>query len=258
MLAVACLMCACASPGQDNGAVMRMANNELNAKGQSVRFSYLSEERSGRTGGHLWREKVVEVDDGPMRRLLAVDGKPLTPDEARAEAGRIDDLVQHPDVFRKANLEHQDDEAHATHLLQLLPKAFLLTPAGEQDGCTRFSFRPNPAFKPSSYEERVVTAMGGTVSLLQPADRLCSLTATLLAPVEFGFGFLGRIEPGGSFSLLRAPVAEGVWKSIHIKVHVQGRILLMKSLTREQDSVRSDIHIIPHLSLQQAAQLSLP
>ena len=70
-LAVACLLCACASPGQDNGAVMRMANNELNAKGQSVRFSYLSEERSARTGGHLWREKVVEVDDGPMRRLSA-------------------------------------------------------------------------------------------------------------------------------------------------------------------------------------------
>ena len=244
---------------QDPGLVSRMAANELAAHQQNTRFSYASDERSVRTGGHLWRERVVETDDGPLRRLMAVDGRPLSPAEAKAENDRIAGLVSHPEQFRRENQMHQEDETHATQLLQLLPKAFLVTGAGEQDGCTRFSFRPNPAFQPSSFEERVVAAMGGTVSLQQPMNRLCQLSATILQPVEFGFGFLGRVEAGGHFSLARMRVTEATWKTDHISVHMQGRVLLMKSLTREQETVRSEMRVIaPHLPLGQAAQLSLP
>ena len=249
----------CLSMGaQDTGLVSQMAATELAAHRQNLRFSYTSDERSARTNGHLWKERVVETDDGPLRRLIGIDGKPLTPDQARAEADRIEAVTRNPDAFRRENVSHQDDEAHATQLLQLLPKAFLLAPAGEQDGCTRFAFRPNPAFQPSSFEERVVAVMGGTVSLKQPENRLCDLSAKLLQPVEFGFGFLGRVDPGGYFSLMRVPVAEGVWKTDRISVHMQGRVLMMKSLTREQETVRTELKVIPpHLSLTQAAQLSL-
>ncbi len=239
--------------------VARMASNEVAAHRQETRYSYLADERSLRTGDHLWREKVVETSDGPLHRLLGIDGRPLSPAQAQAEGDRIADLVRNPDAFRRLNAAHADDEAHAAQLLQLLPRAFLLTPDGEENGCTRFSFRPNPAFQPSTYEERAIHAMGGTVSLRQPVDRLCRLNAKILTPVEFGFGFLGRIEPGGYFILERAPVDSTNWKSEHISVHVQGKVLMLKSLTREQETRRTEIHVIPqHLSLTQAVQLSLP
>ena len=248
-----------AACAQDTGLIGRMAANELAAHKQSLRFRYTSDERSARTNGHLWRERVVETDDGPLRRLLAIDGRPLTAEQAKAEADRLAEVVRNPEAFRRENVSHQDDESHATQLLQLLPKAFLFASAGEQDGCTRFSFRPNPAFQPSTFEERVIAAMGGTVSLKQPMNRLCDLSATLLQPVEFGFGFLGRVDAGGHFSLWRVPVEETVWKTARISVHMQGRVLLMKSLTREQETVRTEMQIIPaRLSLAQAAQLTLP
>lgn len=244
---------------QDTSLVARMAANEVAARKQDVHFSYLSEERSSRTGGHLWREKVVETDDGPLRHLLAVDGRSLAGPDAKAEADRIAALVKDPAAFRRENEPHKDDETHAALLLELLPKAFLLTPDGEERGCTRFTFRPNPAFQPSSYEERAIHAMGGTVSLKQPMDRLCDLQARILTPVEFGFGLLGRIEPGGYFSLERVPVNATDWKSDRISVHLEGKILLMKTLTRQQDVVRTDIHVVPpHLSLLQAQQLAQP
>ena len=235
-----------------------MAANEVAARGLDAHYSYTSEETSTRTGGHLWKERVVETGDGALRRLVAVDGKPLTPADAKAEADRIAALVSDPESFRRLSLAHKDDEAHASQLLQLLPKAFLLTPAGERDGCTQFSFRPNPDFQPSSYEERVAHAMGGTVSLRQPADRLCNLDAKILQPVQFGFGLLGRIESGGHFSLERIPVDAVHWKSDRISVHIAGKILMLKSLTREQEVRRTDIHLVPGgLTLPQAAQLSL-
>ena len=239
--------------------VARMADNEVNARKQEIRYSYLAEERSPRTGGHLWRERVVETQDGPLHRLLAIDGRLLSQTETTAEADRIADLVKNPDAFRRLNAAHADDESHAAQLLELLPKAFLLSPDGEDGGCTRFSFQPNPAYQPSTYEERAIHAMGGTVSLRQPLNRLCRLNAKILQPVEFGFGFLGRIEQGGYFLLERTPVDATNWKSDYISVHVQGKILMLKSLTREQETRRSEIKVIPqHLSLAQAAQLSLP
>ncbi len=258
LVGTTCLLSAVAA-AQDVSLIQTMANNEVTARKQEARFSYVAEERSVRTGGHLWKEKVVETDDGPLHRLIAVDGRTLTAGEAKVEADRIGALVADPSAFRQTNAAHLDDESHAAQLLQLLPKAFLVTPAGEEHGCTRFAFRPNPAYQPASYEERVVHAMGGTVSLQQPVNRLCHLDAKILEPVAFGYGFLGRIEQGGHFSLERTPVNEKNWKSDRISVHMQGRILLLKSLTRDQDVLRTEIREAPkHLSLEEAARLTQP
>ncbi|MEO6816066.1 MAG: hypothetical protein ABI177_05140 [Edaphobacter sp.] len=242
---------------QQNHAVIQMAANEKAARAQEHHFSYLSEERSTRTDGHLWKEKVVETDDGVLRRLLTVDGRPLTQAQTQAEEQRIEGIVAHPEAFRKLNAGHTDDEVKATQLLEILPRAFLIAPAGEENGCTRFSFRPNPAFQPSTYEERIIHVLEGTVTIKEPEDRLCKLQARITQPVEFGFGLLGKVNSGGHFELERAQVDPQNWKSIHISVHVDGRILLLKSITRDQETMRTDIHIVPqHLSLADAAKLS--
>jgi hypothetical protein len=242
---------------QETSLIEKMAANEVTARPRQPNFSYLAEERSDRTGGHLWKEAVVETADGPLRRLLAIDNRPLTAAEADVEQRRIDNLVSHPDEFRRQNQAHKDDEARATQLLQLLSSAFVLTPNGEVNGCLRFSFQPKPDFHPSTYQERVAHEMAGTVSLKQPEDRLCTLDATILHPVEFGFGLLGHIDQGGHFSLARKQIDSNNWKSDRISVHVSGRILLLKSLAQNQDATRTDIRIVPqNLTLNQAVQIS--
>ncbi len=241
---------------QGMNLVSTMAANEAFAHQHQPLFTYISEERSTRTAGHLWKEKAVETPDGVLRRLLAVDGKPLTPAEQQSEQRRINDLVAHPDDFRKQNQNRKDDEAHATELLQLLPKAFLISPDRERDGCMQFSFRPNPAYEPQTYEERVVHAMAGTVSIKQPLNRLCTLDAHLEGPVEFGFGLLGSIT-GGHFGLERRQIDANFWKTDRISVHLDGRILFLKSISRNQETVRTAIALVPpHLTLAQAAQVS--
>ncbi len=92
--------------------------------------------------------------------------------------------------------------------------------------------------------------MAGTFSLKQPDDRLCTLDARIIHPVEFGFGMLGHIDQGGHFSLTRKQI-EG------ISVHITGRILVLKSLTQDQEVVRSEVRVVPpSLTLHQAAQMS--
>ncbi len=237
----------------------QMAANEIAARSQNILFAYTSEERSTRTGGQLWRERVVETPDGVVRRLIARDGKPLTAEEANAEERRLAQIAADPAAFRKQNQERRDAEAHAIRLLQLLPKAFLLSPAGVQNGCTRIAFKPDPRFTPSSYEERVIHALAGTVAIKEPMDRLCSVHGTISTPVEFGFGLLGRLDQGGELGLERIQVDAHTWKTDRILIHIVGQVFLLKSLVREQEVVRTDIRVLNLTpSLTQAIQLTRP
>jgi len=242
---------------QETSLIEKVAANEVAARKARLHYSFVAEERSDRTGNHLWKENVVETTDGPLRRLIAIDNRPLTSAEAAAEQRRIDDLVAHPGDFRRQNQAHRDDEDRATQFLQLLSTAFVFTPDGQSGNCHRFTFHPKPGFHPASYQERVATEMVGAVSVKQPENRLCTLDARIVRPVDFGFGVLGHIDEGGHFSLTRWQVDAKNWKSDRISVHVTGRILMLKSLAQDQDSVRTDIRIVPqNLTLAQAAQIS--
>src|SRR5258708_23637103 len=108
-IALAVALLAISARPQETNPVQKMAANEVAERQQRSHFFYVSEERSDRTGGHLWKENAVEVNDGPLRRLIAIDNKPLTPAEAEAEQRRIDYLVAHPDEFRRQNQAHKDD-----------------------------------------------------------------------------------------------------------------------------------------------------
>jgi hypothetical protein len=244
---------------QQTTLIEKVAANEVAARQGRPHYFFVSEERSARTGGRLWKENVVETTDGPLRRLIAIDNRPLTPEEAAAEQRRIDNLVAHPDEFRRQNQAHKDDEDRATQLLQMLSSHFALTPDGEANGCLRFNFQPKPDFRPASYQERVAHEMEGTVSLKSPEDRLCTLDAKIVRPVEFGFGMLGHIDQGGHFSLARKQVDASHWKSDHISVHINGRILMLKSLAQDQEAVRTEIRTVPlDLTLAQAEQITRP
>jgi hypothetical protein len=239
---------------QSSPAVARMAENERQARiAGREHFSFLLQERSPRTGGHLWLEHVVEVDDGKVSRLLSVDGVPLSAAAAEVEQRRLVDLANDPAAFKKLNASAQGDEAHLISLLAALPSQFVLTPAGSVNGCTQYAFRPDPAYQPSGMEQKVLHVMEGTVSVKEPEDRLCDLQSKMTAPVTFAFGLLGKVNQGGSFQLQRRQVSPETWKSVHMVVHMDGKILLMKTLTRDQDAIRSEIKPVPQdMTLQQA------
>jgi hypothetical protein len=49
------------------------------------------------------------------------------------------------------------------------------------------------------------------------------------------------------------------WKTTRVEVHLDGKILLLKSISRDQDAHHSGAQPLPpHLSLAQAAALTWP
>ncbi|MGB9418232.1 MAG: hypothetical protein WCB58_18090 [Acidobacteriaceae bacterium] len=239
--------------------VTAMVQNEKEARQHRTFFRYTSAERSSRTDGHLWTENIAETPDGLLRRLVAVDGKPLSAERAAAEDRRIAALVADPSALRSANADRRADEARVARLLASLPQALLFTADGTQGDCARIAFRPNAAFNPSTYDERILHSLAGTILVSMPGERLCGIDGHLLDRVTFGFGLLGHIDQDSHFRVVRTAVTPADWKNSRIEVHIDGKILLLKSISRDDDTTRSGAQPLPpNLTLAQAAALTRP
>jgi hypothetical protein len=237
-------------------AVNQMVHAETAAWRNRQHFLYRSAERSNRTNGRLWDELVVETSDGSMQRLISEDGKPLSNSQKTAEDKRIIYLEKHPGEFRRKAQRRRDDEARMPDLLREIPNVFLFTTVSSEGDYTRIAFHPNPSFQEESYQDRVVHAMSGLL-LIHTADmRLCELDAHLEHRVEFGYGILGELSDKTHFFLARGEVSPGQWTTTKLRVHLDGSILLLKSISRDVDSSRYGFKPIAHdLTVAEAAAI---
>ncbi len=228
--------------------------NELNDRGCDSFWQYSILRVSG--SQNVDREQV-ETSDGPIFRLVKDHGNPLDAGERKREDLRLEELVQKPGAMAHIQQEHSKDEARMRKVIELLPRAFLFEYTGPSEGVQlRLSFRPNPAFTPASYEARIVHALGGTLVVNQRLKRLIEMDGRLIERVDFGYGFLGHVEKGGTFEIRREQVSEAHWKTNLVEVHFQGKVLLFKNVTKDQRELRSDFRPVPQdISLAEAKVL---
>ena len=87
-------------------------------------------------------------------------------------------------------------------------------------------------------------------------NRIEHLKGALTHDVDFGYGLLGRLRKGGTFEIVCQQIAPGIWSITTTHIHIQGRALIFKSISEEQDEVASAYHPTPaSLSLADAAKM---
>lgn len=221
------------------------------------RWSYIftATERSDRTGGHLWTERVVETPFGRVRRLLTEDGKPLPPERVQQERDRLASDAAHPDAFIKREKTNMADEAHGRQILELLTRAFILENMRTQDGEIRIDFRPDPAYSPSGSEEKIMHGMSGYLLIDRRELRLRYIEGRLPTDMSIGFGFV-NVKEGSFFVMQKAPVA-GQWRTMRLVSDVRAKAVLLKSISRNQNVERRDFEHVPdNLTVPQAVALA--
>jgi hypothetical protein len=219
-------------------------------------YIYLSEERSDRTGGHLWTERVAETTAGKVRMLVAEDGQPLNGDRMAAERARLSDIAAHPDIFQKQEETRKNDEQHAKEMMDLLPKAFLFVNAHQEGRFMRIDFQPNPDYPPQSMEERVIHGMTGSMLIDQPLARLHELRGRLPENVNIGFGLLATVRAGSSFSTTRNPVPGNEWKTAVIDTDIDGRAIFFRSIGKKEHVEHREFRQIPmNMTVAQAIEM---
>ena len=69
-------------------------------------------------------------------------------------------------------------------------------------------------------------------------------------------GFLGGWIKGGTFEIERVQVSSSHWKTQLVDIHVSGRMLLFKSVGKQQHETRSDFEAVSKdLDLRRAEEL---
>jgi hypothetical protein len=204
-------------------------------------------------------EEQIETADGPVARLVSTSGRPLNAIDEQEEQQRLDHLLRSPQEQARHRQDYADDEKRIGRILALLPEAFLYDDAGIENGCYHLRFRPNPDYPPHSIEARIFHAMHGELWIDTRSKRMERLDGQLQENVDFGYGILGRLYKGGWFRLQRTQVSSTDWKTERLEIHMNGRALFLKTISRETSEVRSGFAPVPAgMTLEQGMKLLEP
>ena len=226
-------------PGQ---LVREVVYNELHDHDRHGYWRYWIERRSQK---ETRLEEQVETADGSVARLELSNGQPLDTAGRLAENGRLGRLLGSQEEQARYRQQYVDVERRIGRIVGLLPSAFVYEYAGEENGCYRLRFRPNPDYPAHSIEARIFHAMSGELWVSQRYKRLARLDGHLEENVDFGFGILGRLNRGGWFQLQRTQVSSTDWKTERLEVHMSGRAMLFKTIARETSEARGGFIAVP-------------
>ena len=254
---LAMLQCAASAYSQPQmlaGHLVReVIYNEQNDHQRHGSWRYWVERRSP-SGTSLTEQ--VETADGPVARLALSDGRALSPEAQQQEQERLQQLLSSPSEQARHLRQYDEDEERIGRILALLPDAFVYEYDGEENGCHRLRFRPNPSYSAHTIEARIFHAMSGTLWVDARYKRLARLEGRVDENVDFGFGILGRLYQGGWFRLERQQVSPSDWKTKSLEVHMNIRALLVKTFARETSETRGGFAPVPAgMSLAQGLDL---
>lgn len=198
----------------------------------------------------------VETNEGPVNRVVMMNGRPLNDETRRTELARLDALITSPAEQQNKREAYVEDEKRVGRILAMLPDAFLFEDAGQEKDCLHLRFRPDPSYSARTVEAKVFHAVSGDLWLDSRMKRLIKLQGRMVDDLSFGLGLLGKVDKGSWFRIERTQVSPAEWKMSALEVHMRGRAVLFKCVERDTSEQRGGFSPLPaELTLSQAVRL---
>jgi hypothetical protein len=196
------------------------------------------------------KQWVAETNSVSVNRVVERDGQTVSDSQQRQEMSAF---ISDRRAQAKQRKSGQHDDEQAAELLKILPDAFLWTTAGEKGRGLLLHFKPDPQFRPPDFEARVFSAMEGDMAIDREQHRIVSLKGRLIRDVKIGYGLLGELKAGGTFDVERRELSPHIWQITETHVHIQGHALIFKTISEEEDDVKTNFEqMAAGTTLQQA------
>jgi hypothetical protein len=195
------------------------------------------------TGAGSQTYRVLMILGSPYKRLMAVNGTSLSPEQQAAEQAKLDAVM----AERRAESKGQRAERIARYeqgrkrehlLMEQMALAFDFALLGEEKlgGYQVYVLkaRPRADYQPPNMPAEVLKGMEGKLWIDESTFQWVKVEAEVIHPVSIG-GFLARVEPGTRFELEKMPVDIGVWLPEHFSMKSRARILLLFSQRKVKD-----------------------
>jgi hypothetical protein len=209
---------------------------------------------------------VIESKDGAVARLILKDGRPLTEDEDKAERKRLTNMIASPEDYAK-HIKHEDEgKKLADQLMRLMPDAMIYsyTPGQPQTGKNGgalevvLDYKPNPKFSAPITAAEALSGLEGRMWIDAKSHSIIRMEGRIFRAVNFGWGMLAHIYPGGRLVLEQANVGGNRWIFTHFIEQVRVRALLLKTININTDITAGSFQILPGpISYQDAIRMLL-
>lgn len=268
LVALISVSCCAATPSEPAGAasawVQAAVHNEVQILQQQGTFSVQYRERKIDAKGDTTR-LMIEAKEGGVARLIERDGKPISAADDAAERARLQDALQHPEEFVRHHRRDASTRNDAIELVKLMPKAMLYTytPGQPQLPDVKaqqivLDYTPDPKFHPPTMLSQSLTGLAGRVWVDEETKHVTRIEGHVLHPVNFGFGILARLYPGGTVALEQVNAGDGHWIYSHVEDHLVVRAMMIKTVNNNVDMRSSHIEPLPALvGYQEAIRMLL-
>lgn len=214
--------------------------------------------------GDTTRE-IIETPQGAVARLVERDGRPLTSAEDTAERKRLEDTLAAPEDYLRHHRRDQSMQEYVVQLLKLMPTAMIFTdapgqpqPANALGRQVVLDFRPDPAFHPPTMVANLLTGIEGRIWIDAATHCVTRAEGRVIHPVNFAFGIVARIYPGGNVELEQTDAGGGHWVYSHVTEHLTVREMIFKTAPEDAEMSSSDLRLLPNVvDWQQAIRMLL-
>jgi hypothetical protein len=208
---------------------------------------------------------IIESRDGTVARLILRNGKPLTQDEDRAEQQRLNDMLASPSTFAKHVKSGESEKKIADRLVPLMPDAMLYsyTPGqpqtGNNDGTREvvLDYKPNPKFSPPNTEAEALTGLQGRIWIDAKTRHLVRMEGNIFRPVNFGWGVLAHLYPGGKLVLDQTNAGGDRWIFTRFSMRLSARALMVKTVNVNSTVEAGSFQTMGPISYQDAIHMLL-
>jgi hypothetical protein len=201
----------------------------------------------------------IESAQGSVARMIKRDGRPLSPEEDKAERERLQALLESPSDFLHHHRRDHEDRKFTLDLVKLMPDAMIYSyvpgqpqPAGGAAAQVVLDFKPNPAFHPPTTASELLTGVEGRIWIDARARRMTRIEARVVKPINLAWGILAKIYPGGTLAFEQIETGDGTWVYSRLEEQVTVRELMVKTRQMAVTATGSRFETFPAIDWRDA------
>jgi hypothetical protein len=198
--------------------------------------------------------EITPVYKRPVRRLMSVNGKELSPSEREKEDRRVqkavEDLVKRHEEGKekeqkklqkkeeqakagdKKGQEDDDDEISLLDFLRISEITSVRREMFRGHEVIAFDFEPRKNFKPRNRGENLVSKLAGTMWVDETAKQVARAEARLTDSFKIGGGLLASVSPATAIVIEQEKIGDEVWLPSYNEVNLSVRLFLLAKLKR--------------------------
>jgi len=199
----------------------------------------------------------VETPHGDVDRLIEVDNHPPDAQQLKTNLQLLAKLPGDPTLQQERLKDQQSDRQRRDNVIKDLPDAFIYSYAGrDPQGMIMLKFHPAPDFQPSSRQSLILQGMAGELWVDPATQRMVKIDGKLIQDVKIGWGFLARLDKGGTFLMQQSKGPDGTWHQQLLSVHFDGTVFIFKHIHIRVNQIRCCFERVPdNLSIRAAVHL---